>query len=111
MNTSITAHHWQNNAILHTTLDVDHPEVLVYEKTADGSFKLNGVEFLVPISAWTSTEPPRTWGKPSSAPTASGSGTSMCGRGNRSERTVRGLESARETRVKPLVNFGPPRAV
>lgn len=63
MNTSITGHHWQNNAILDTTLDVDHPEVLVYEKTADGSFKLNGVEFLVPISAWTSTEPPRIMGQ------------------------------------------------
>ena len=56
-------YHWQNNGILDTTLDVDHPEVLVYEKTADGSFKLNGVEFLVPISAWTSTEPPRIMGQ------------------------------------------------
>jgi len=56
-------YHWQNNGILDTTLDVDHPEVLVYEKNADGSFKLNGVEFLVPISAWTSTEPPRIMGQ------------------------------------------------
>ena len=56
-------YHWQNNGILDTTLDVDHPEVLVYEKTADGSFKLNGVEFLVPISAWTSSEPPRIMGQ------------------------------------------------
>ena len=56
-------YHWQNNGILDTTLDVDHPEVLVYEKKSDGSFKLNGVEFLVPISAWTSTEPPRIMGQ------------------------------------------------
>jgi len=56
-------YHWQNNGILDTTLDVDHPEVLVYEKNADGSFKLNGVEFLVPISAWTSSEPPRIMGQ------------------------------------------------
>jgi len=56
-------YHFQNNALLDTTLDVDHPEVLVYEKKPDGTFKLNGVEFLVPIPAWTSTEPPRIMGQ------------------------------------------------
>ena len=56
-------YHFQNNTLLDTTLDVDHPEVLVYEKMPDGTFKLNGVEFLVPIPAWTSTEPPRIMGQ------------------------------------------------
>jgi hypothetical protein len=56
-------YHFQNNALLDTTLDVNHPEVLVYEKKADGAFKLNGVEFLVPISAWTAPEPPRIMGQ------------------------------------------------
>ena len=56
-------YHFQNNALLDTTLDVDHPEVLVYEKGPDGAFKLNGVEFLVPISAWTAAEPPRIMGQ------------------------------------------------
>ena len=56
-------YHFQNNALLDTTLDVAHPEVLVYEKKADGTFKLNGVEFLVPISAWKATEPPRIMGQ------------------------------------------------
>ncbi len=56
-------YHFQNNALLDTTLDVDHPEVLVYERTPDGAFKLNGVEFLVPIPAWTETEPPRIMGQ------------------------------------------------
>jgi hypothetical protein len=55
-------YHFQNNTLLDTTLDVDHPEVLVYERKPDGGFKLNGVEFLVPISAWTATEPPRIMG-------------------------------------------------
>jgi hypothetical protein len=36
---------------------------LVYEKKPDGAFKLNGVEFLVPISAWTAAEPPRIMGQ------------------------------------------------
>ncbi len=56
-------YHFQNNALLDTTLDVEHPEVLVYERKPDGGFKLNGVEFLVPISAWTATEPPRIMGQ------------------------------------------------
>jgi hypothetical protein len=56
-------YHFQNNSLLDTTLDVDQPEVLVYEKKADGGFKLNGVEFLVPISAWTAAEPPRIMGQ------------------------------------------------
>ena len=56
-------YHFKNSALLDTTLDVDHPEVLVYEKKPDGAFKLNGVEFLVPISAWTAAEPPRIMGQ------------------------------------------------
>jgi hypothetical protein len=56
-------YHFQNNALLDTTLDVDHPEVLVYERKPEGGFKLNGVEFLVPISAWTALEPPRIMGQ------------------------------------------------
>jgi hypothetical protein len=56
-------YHFQNNALLDTTLDLDHPEVLVYEKKPDGSFQLNGVEFLVPTSAWKEAEPPRIMGQ------------------------------------------------
>lgn len=56
-------YHFQNNTLLDTTLDVEHPEVLVYEKKSDGAFKLNGVEFLVPISAWTDVQPPRVMGQ------------------------------------------------
>jgi hypothetical protein len=56
-------YHFQNNAIVDTTLDVDHPEVLVYEKMANGEFTLNGVEFLVPTRAWTASEPPRIMGQ------------------------------------------------
>src|ERR1700752_3675171 len=53
---------FQNNEPLETTPDVDHPEVLVYEKKG-GAFKLNGIEFPVPISAWTAAEPPRIMGQ------------------------------------------------
>jgi hypothetical protein len=55
---------FQNNALLETTLDLEHPEVLVYEKMPDSTFQLNGVEFLVPISAWNQASPRASSGKP-----------------------------------------------
>jgi hypothetical protein len=56
-------YHFQNPALRDATLDLDHPEVLVYEKKPDGAYKLNGVEFIVPISAWTAADPPRIMGQ------------------------------------------------
>jgi hypothetical protein len=56
-------YHFQSNALLDATLDLENPEVLVYEKMPDGTFKLNGVEFLVPISAWKAAAPPRIMGQ------------------------------------------------
>ena len=56
-------YHFNNEALFDAKLDVEHPEVLVYEKRPDGSFQLNGVEFYVPASAWTSAEPPRIMGQ------------------------------------------------
>jgi hypothetical protein len=57
-------YHYKNTDLYNNaTLDLEHPEVLVYEKMPDGTFQLNGVEFLVPIAAWKSTEPPRIMGQ------------------------------------------------
>ena len=56
-------YHFNNLALRDATLDVEHPEVLVYEKMSDGTFQLNGVEFIVPTSAWTSAEPPHVMGQ------------------------------------------------
>jgi hypothetical protein len=57
-------YHFQNAGLLDGTLDVEQPEILVYEKMADGSFKLNGVEYVVPISAWTKSDAPTIMGQP-----------------------------------------------
>ena len=56
-------YHFNNEALFDATLDVEHPEVLVYEKRPDGTLQLNGVEFYVPASAWTSAQPPRIMGQ------------------------------------------------
>ncbi len=56
-------YHHNNKALMDTRLDVEKPEVLVYERLEDGTYRLNGVEFLVPISAWTREEPPTIMGQ------------------------------------------------
>ena len=55
--------HFNNMALRDATLDVEKPEVLVYEKRPDGTLQLNGVEFLVPFTAWTKAEPPSIMGQ------------------------------------------------
>lgn len=56
-------YHFTRHELRDQTLDVGQPEVLVYEKRADGSFQLNGVEYIVPIDAWNSSEPPKIMGQ------------------------------------------------
>jgi hypothetical protein len=56
-------YHFTKRELRDATLEVDKPEVLVYEKRADGSFKLNGVEYIVPIDAWKHSEPPTIMGQ------------------------------------------------
>ena len=56
--------HFTRRELRDGVLEVDKPEVLVYEKRADGSFQLNGVEYLVPIDAWKHDEPPSIMGQP-----------------------------------------------
>lgn len=55
--------HWSHPRLHDDKLEVEKPEILVYEKLADGTYKLNGVEYIVPISAWTRTEPPTIMGQ------------------------------------------------
>lgn len=56
-------YHFNNLALRDATVELERPEVLVYEKQPDGTFKLNGVEFIVPFTAWTKTEPPTIMGQ------------------------------------------------
>ncbi|MEO5821169.1 MAG: hypothetical protein ABIT71_11740 [Vicinamibacteraceae bacterium] len=56
--------HFGHPALQDATLDVEKPEILVYEKLGDGSIRLNGVEYVVPIAQWTSDQPPTLMGQP-----------------------------------------------
>jgi hypothetical protein len=55
--------HYKNAALRDATPDVDHPEILLYQRLPDGTFKLNGVEYVVPLAAWTQAEPPTLMGQ------------------------------------------------
>jgi hypothetical protein len=56
--------HHGKSSLMDDRLQVDKPEILVYERMPDGAYKFNGVEYIVPISAWSKDEPPTIMGQP-----------------------------------------------
>ncbi|HEX4684087.1 MAG TPA: hypothetical protein VH277_15330 [Gemmatimonadaceae bacterium] len=41
-------YHHLNRALVDASADVEHPEILLYERLPDETYRLNGVEFIVP---------------------------------------------------------------
>jgi hypothetical protein len=50
--------HHTNRALLDGKLEEERPEILIYERKADGGYVLNGVEYIVPYSVLPRTAPP-----------------------------------------------------
>jgi len=44
--------HHVNSRYVDATVDVERPEILLYERLSSGQYRLNGVEFIVPYRAW-----------------------------------------------------------
>lgn len=55
--------HYGNTALIDGTVRVEEPELLLYEPERNGRLRLVAVEYIVPLSAWTSPEPPRLFGR------------------------------------------------
>lgn len=55
--------HYGNPALIDGQVAVSQPEVLLYEPQLDGSLQLVGVEYIVPLSAWTAAAPPSLFGE------------------------------------------------
>lgn len=53
-------YHHQNDALLDDRLEVERPEMLVYERLPNREYRLNGVEYIVPFSARPPTATPPT---------------------------------------------------
>ena len=45
-------YHHVNRDFVDNKIELDKPEILLYERLADGSYHLNGVEFIVPFRVW-----------------------------------------------------------
>jgi len=45
-------YHHLNRTLSDARVETTRPEILLYERKADGAYKLNGVEFIVPYRAW-----------------------------------------------------------
>ena len=57
-------YHHQNEALLDDRIEVERPEMLVFERLPDGAYRLNGVEYIVPFSAHPmDREPPTVMGQ------------------------------------------------
>ena len=55
--------HYLDQSLMDATVDIAHPEALVYELAADGTIAgLVAHEYIVPIEAWTSADPPTLFG-------------------------------------------------
>jgi len=56
--------HHINRGYLDSKLEVERPEILLFEKRADGTYALNGVEYIVPYRAWPpDSTPPKIMGR------------------------------------------------
>jgi hypothetical protein len=45
-------YHHTNPRLMDAKVEVDKPEILLYERLPNGDYRLNGVEFIVPFRAW-----------------------------------------------------------
>ena len=50
--------HHVNRAYVDAKAEVERPEILLYERLADGQYRLNGVEYIVPYRAWSRDSTP-----------------------------------------------------
>jgi hypothetical protein len=57
-------YHHSNPRYWDAKVEIDQPEILLYEKLPDGRYRLNGVEFIVPYRAWPrDSVPPTVFGQ------------------------------------------------
>ena len=56
-------YHYGNPALIDGTVDATQPELLLYEPQKNGRLRFVAVEYVVPFTAWTSTEPPQLYGQ------------------------------------------------
>lgn len=56
--------HWLNESLVDNHVNLQKPELLMYEPQADGRMVLVGVDYVIPFDQWKSPQPPRLLGVP-----------------------------------------------
>ena len=57
-------YHHLNRGYIDNKVEVDKPEILLYERKADGTYGLNGVEYIIPYRVWPKDSvPPKLMGR------------------------------------------------
>mgnify|MGYP003575929093 FL=1 len=51
-------YHHVNRSYVDAKAEVERPEILLYERGANGAARLNGVEYIVPYAAWSRDSAP-----------------------------------------------------
>lgn len=52
-------YHYLNESLVDGAVELLKPELLIYERQADGSQQLVAVEYIIPFDQWQAAEPPR----------------------------------------------------
>ena len=55
-----TGFHHMNPTYVDDRLEVDKPEILLYERTTAGTYRQNGVEYIIPYRVWSRDSLPPT---------------------------------------------------
>jgi hypothetical protein len=53
-------YHHVNRSYVDAKVEIEKPEILIYERMADSTYRLNGVEYIVPFTAWPRDSTPPT---------------------------------------------------
>ncbi len=57
-------YHHLNRTYVDNRVEIEKPEILLYERKADGSYDLNGVEYIIPYRVWPKDSvPPKLLGR------------------------------------------------
>lgn len=59
----VMGYHYVDQRVVDDKLELERPEILLYARDTDGKDQLTAVEYIVPLSRWTRSEPPRILGQ------------------------------------------------
>ena len=58
-------YHHVNRQYLDAKVEIEHPEIVMYERKPDGKYEMTGVEYIVPYRFWPKDSvPPKLMGRP-----------------------------------------------